>query len=131
MRTRTSGWKILLTACLLAGTWFFLPAASPAGSSHDLPVKDTVTMVDLGAKSCVPCKMMEPILKELTAEYQGRAAIVFIDVWQERDMARRFGIQAIPTQIFYDRHGKEVYRHTGFFPKQDIKKWIDRLLEQS
>ncbi|OQX16693.1 MAG: hypothetical protein BWK76_11185 [Desulfobulbaceae bacterium A2] len=116
----------LLLACLILA-----PATGSAVPPRELPVKDTVTMVDLGAKTCVPCKMMEPILKELTAEYQGRAAIVFIDVWEDRALGRQFGVQAIPTQIFFDRHGKEVYRHVGFFSKQDIKKWVDMLLERT
>jgi len=94
-----------------------------------VPVKDTVTMVDLGAKSCIPCKMMAPILEELKAEYEGRAAVIFIDVWKDRSQGLRFGVQAIPTQIFYDKHGKEVYRHVGFMDKKQIKELLDMLLE--
>jgi thioredoxin 1 len=93
-----------------------------------IPVKDTVTMVDIGAKSCIPCKMMAPILEELKVEYQGRAAVIFIDVWEDRSQGPRFGIQSIPTQIFYDKHGKETYRHVGFMDKEKIKKWLDTLL---
>lgn len=89
-----------------------------------VPVKDMVTMVDLGAKSCIPCKMMAPILVELAKEYEGKAAIIFIDVWQQRDQAVKFKIKAIPTQIFFDKNGKEVERHTGFLDKKGI---IERL----
>jgi thioredoxin 1 len=79
-----------------------------------------VTMIDLGADGCVPCKMMAPILVELEKEYAGRADIIFIDVWKEPDQARKFGIRSIPTQIFFDKNGKEVYRHTGFMDKKRI-----------
>lgn len=106
------------------------PANLWAANGPVVPVKDTVTMVDLGAKSCIPCKMMAPILEELKAEYEGRAAVIFIDVWKDRSQGPRFGIQAIPTQIFYDKHGKEVYRHVGFMDKDKIKKWLDMLLER-
>lgn len=105
-------------------------SSAASGALQDIPVKDTVTMVDIGAKSCIPCKMMAPILEELMAEYQGRAAVIFIDVWEDRSQGPRFGIQSIPTQIFYDRHGKEAYRHVGFMDKEKIKKWLDMLLER-
>lgn len=94
--------------------------SSGAVSPPTLPVPGMVTMVDLGAKSCIPCKMMEPILAELEREYAGRAAIVFIDVRYQRDQAERFGIRAIPTQIFFDLQGREVMRHEGFMDKSSI-----------
>jgi thioredoxin 1 len=85
-----------------------------------VPVKDTVTMVDLGAHKCIPCKMMAPILKRLKKAYKGKAAIIFIDVWKDKSQAKRFGILAIPTQIFFDKSGKEVYRHVGFMGEDAI-----------
>ncbi len=94
--------------------------SSGAASPQAVPVPGTVTMVDLGAKSCIPCKMMEPILAELEKEYEGRAAIVFIDVGIHRDQADRFGIRAIPTQIFFDAKGREIMRHEGFMDKESI-----------
>ena len=92
-------------------------AASP---SAPVPVPDTVTMVDLGATACIPCKMMAPILKELAAEYRGQAAIIFIDVWKNPDEGKKFKVSMIPTQIFFDRAGNEVYRHSGFLDKKAI-----------
>jgi len=85
-----------------------------------VPVKGMITMVDLGADKCVPCKMMAPILEELKKEYRGRVAIIFLDVWKDSSPAKRFGIRAIPTQIFFDLHGKEVFRHIGFMSKEAI-----------
>lgn len=64
-----------------------------------VPVKGMVTMVDLGAKSCIPCKMMAPILERMEKRYAGKAAIIFLDVWKDPAPARHFGIRAIPTQI--------------------------------
>jgi thioredoxin 1 len=81
-------------------------------------------LVDLGADKCIPCKMMAPILAELAQEYAGQLDVVFIDVWKKREEAPRYGIQVIPTQIFYGADGKELFRHEGFFPKKDIlAKW--------
>jgi thioredoxin 1 len=93
----------------------------------EVPTKGMVTMLDLGATECVPCKMMAPIIEELKKEYAGKASIVFIDVWVHRDQPRKYGIRAIPTQIFYDRNGKEVYRHEGFMDKKSIVGVLKRL----
>lgn len=91
-----------------------------ASTSAPVPVPDTVTMVDLGATACIPCKMMAPIIEELAAEYRGKAAIIFIDVWQNPDEAKKFKVSMIPTQIFFDRTGNEIYRHSGFLDKKTI-----------
>ena len=79
-------------------------------------------LVDLGATKCIPSKMMAPLLEELKKEYKGKLVVVFIDVWENRGEAEKYGIQSIPTQIFYDENGKEFFRHEGFFPKEDILK---------
>ena len=104
--------------------------ATETAQKNDIqvPVPGMVTMVDLGAKSCIPCKMMTPILEELEKEYKDRAAIVFIDVWKRPDQTPLFGIKAIPTQIFYDKNGKEVRRHEGFMDKQSISDILETLL---
>ena len=86
-----------------------------------------VTMVDLGAKKCIPCKMMAPILEELQTEYRQRAAIIFIDVWENPEAAPRFSVRTIPTQIFYDAQGKEVTRHEGFLDKPSIIAMLTKL----
>lgn len=81
-------------------------------------------LLDLGSVSCIPCKMMAPILEELKKEYAGRMQVVFIDVLANPDVGRRYGIKLIPTQIFFDASGKELWRHGGFISKEDILgKW--------
>ncbi|MFA5252918.1 MAG: thioredoxin family protein [Phycisphaerae bacterium] len=81
-------------------------------------------LLDLGADKCIPCKMMAPILEELKTTYAGKLQVDFIDVWKNPDEANKSGIRVIPTQIFYDASGKELFRHEGFFSKEDILgKW--------
>jgi thioredoxin 1 len=77
-------------------------------------------MIDLGATECIPCKMMAPILAELKIQYAGKADILFIDVWKAPGQAKIYGIQTIPTQIFFDAKGREVFRHIGFMDKRQI-----------
>lgn len=86
-----------------------------------------VTMIDLGATECIPCKMMAPIIEELKKEYAGRADIIFIDVWKNPDQAKKYGIRAIPTQVFFDAAGKEVHRNVGFMDKKRIVEVLTRL----
>lgn len=77
-------------------------------------------LVDLGADECVPCKLMKPILDSMKGEYAGRMDVIFIDVWKNREQATRFNVRMIPTQIFYDERGKELYRRVGFIGEEDI-----------
>ena len=107
----------ILIFCL--ATTIFADDLKPA-KIPPVPTPNLVTMVDLGAHKCTPCKMMAPIIAELQEEYAGRASIIFIDVWEHREQAQRFGIRSIPTQIFYDKQGKEIKRHVGFLDKKSI-----------
>jgi len=79
-------------------------------------------LLDLGSVSCIPCKRMAPILEELKREYAGRFDVEFIDVGlrENQDLARRYGIRLIPTQIFFDAEGNELWRHEGFLGKDEI-----------
>ncbi len=101
--------------------------ASEGNDITAILVPGMVTMVDIGAKKCIPCKMMAPIMEELEREYKDRAAIIFIDVWENPGEGPKFGIQLIPTQIFYDAGGKEVLRHEGFMEKAAIVAELEKL----
>lgn len=83
-------------------------------------VQGRARLVDLGARKCIPCKAMAPILEELRSEYAGRFDVTFIDVWQDPGAAAAFRIHMIPTQIFYGPDGRELARHEGFMSKADI-----------
>jgi len=81
-------------------------------------------LLDMGATTCIPCKKMTPVLEELKREYDGRLDVEFVDVWRMPGVADQYGVQSIPTQIFFDASGKELYRHQGFFAKEEIlRKW--------
>ncbi len=83
-------------------------------------------LLDLGAGKCVPCKMMTPILDELKETYAGQLAVDVIDVWEDQAAGQQYGIRMIPTQIFFDAQGNELFRHEGFISKEDIlKKWAE------
>ncbi len=85
------------------------------------------TMVDFGSTGCTPCEMMAPILKTLETKYAGKANVLFVQVGEEQVLAARYGVQTIPLQVFFDRDGKEVSRHVGFFPQDKIEARLSQL----
>ena len=80
------------------------------------------SIVDFGSKGCGPCDMMAPILVTLAKKYEGKANVLFVQVAEEQILAARYGIQSIPVQVFFDKDGREVFRHVGFFPQEEIEK---------
>jgi len=119
--------KIVASTLPLILVLIFTYALAAKEPPKTVPVKGMVTMVDLGAKKCIPCKMMAPILVKLEKDYKGRAAKIFLDVWEDSAPAKRFGIRAIPTQIFFDKKGEEVWRHEGFMSEKDIIKQLTQM----
>ena len=77
-------------------------------------------LLDLGSTTCVPCKAMAPILDEMSETFVGQLDVRFEDVKKDAALARTYGVRIIPTQIFFDEHGKELFRHQGFFSREDM-----------
>ena len=96
-------------------------AQGPAESATPAPSVTKASglprMIELGSVSCIPCKMMATVLDELRKDYSGALQVDFIDVNKDREAATQFGIRVIPTQVFLDASGKELFRHEGFFPE--------------
>jgi len=82
------------------------------------------SLVDFGSVGCRPCDMMAPILDTLREKYKEKLNVLFVHVGQEQILASRYGIQSIPVQIFFDKTGKEVHRHLGFFPQSEIENLL-------
>ncbi len=102
-----------------------MPCASPeelAAALGESPTKPMALprMLELGSVGCRPCQMMEPILGELRRDYAGRLSVEFYDTRKDPEVGRQYKIRVIPTQIFLDAQGKEVFRHEGYFPKEEI-----------
>jgi thioredoxin 1 len=121
--------KILIVAVLAATVVAAVALKQGKNESKDAPTATghpaaVPRLVDLGAGKCIPCKKMAPILEELKKEYAGRMEVEFIDVWKNPDAGKAYGVEMIPTQIFYDVSGTELFRHTGFYGRDDILgKW--------
>ena len=92
-----------------------------------IPEKGKITLIDLGAATCIPCKMMAPVLEKVKKRFSGKAEVIVIDILYDRDQAQRFQLRAIPTQIFFDKEGKEVYRHLGFLDENAIVEQFTKM----
>jgi thioredoxin 1 len=122
MSTKTIG-KIVISVVLVIAFALFA-AQQKSKQPVPAPIQKLPRLVDLGAKTCIPCKMMAPILEELRSEHKGKLQVEFIDVWKNQSAGGQYGIRVIPTQIFFDPSGKELFRHVGFISKEDIlAKW--------
>ncbi len=121
--------KVLLTVFV---TVLIATAAYAEEMNSDLLVRRALSsgkpsIIDFGAKYCKSCKKMKPILDSLAVEYQGKANVIFVDVKEEQDVPGKYHIQMIPTQVFFDRSGKEVKRHMGFMDKAAIQANLQEL----
>jgi len=92
-------------------------------------LKQTLTlkkykMIEFGGRHCIPCKKMQPILLELTKSHGDSVAIANVYVQEQLQLGRDYKIHLIPTQVLFDKAGKELFRHTGFWDKPEIlAKW--------
>jgi len=101
--------------------------SSKAGDRSDQETsknKYKVTFIELGSVRCIPCQQMQPVIKSIEEKYGKDVKVVFHDVWTEAGApyAKQFGIEAIPTQVFLDKEGKEFFRHVGYFPEEELIK---------
>jgi thiol-disulfide isomerase/thioredoxin len=124
-RIRTIGQRMKIE---ISAPWLMAHAAlamdNPVNKARD---SGKPTLVDFGSKGCVPCDMLAPILETLREKYKGKANVVVVQTGEEPVLSSRYGIEVIPLQIFYDKTGKEVFRHTGFFPKDEIEKQLSKM----
>ncbi len=114
------GASILLATVLGCAKAAVDESRGAAGSSATVPARAIPRLVDVGAGKCIPCKAMAPILDQLRVDYAGRMDVVFVDVWKNPAAAEPYGIQMIPTQIFYGADGRELARHQGFMSREEI-----------
>ena len=136
-KTPALAWKVVVVVVLIIAVGFVIAlkrsrgpsapeegAPPPIGTAASSLEAALPRLVDLGSTTCIPCKMMAPILEELKKEYAGKLTVEFIDVQEDLAAGHIYSIRVIPTQIFFDAEEKELFRHEGFFPKEEIlAKW--------
>lgn len=78
-------------------------------------------MLELGSVGCIPCEQMKPVMQQLRDNYKGKLEVIFVDVRVKKEVGRKFGVFAMPTQVFLDKNGKEFSRHMGFYSYEEIQ----------
>lgn len=119
MKVNTIIFSIFLVALALMGC-----TQNPAQVNHQKDTAYKVTFIELGSTRCIPCQKMQPIMKSIEEKYGDQVKVVFHDVWtpEGQPFGDKFGINAIPTQVFLDENGKEFFRHEGYFPEEELVK---------
>ncbi len=106
------------------------PATESGLTSMPLPQALTngkPTIAEFGRGTCIPCKQMKPILEEMATEFEGRLNVVIVSIDDYQALTSRYRITAIPTQICFDSQGKEVGRHIGLWPKEQIIRVLPQI----
>jgi thioredoxin 1 len=133
IRTK-AGISLILLLFLVAS--LVLSVACSKGGSNDwvgaTPLEDALsngksTIAEFGAATCIPCKAMKPVLEEIVAEHGDKLNLSFTDVRIHTNLATKYKISLIPTQVFFDSGGQEVTRHVGFWPKEDVLAHLQEL----
>ena len=85
-------------------------------------------LVDFSATWCGPCKMMGPVLEQLSAEYEGKAKVFKVDIDESMDLAQKYQIMSVPNMVFF-KDGKQVDAVLGVTPPTILKQKLDEIME--
>lgn len=117
--------SIMLTISACGAKTDPLPEQTTPADSIATTEAETVTFLELGSKTCIPCKMMQPVLKAIAKEYAGKVKVEFHDLADDREIGQKYRVRVMPTQIFLNSEGQEFFRHEGFYPQEDITKMLN------
>jgi len=121
--------RLLITALILimaVGIITYRQSVKKAGREGSIQEQSTglPTFIEIGAKSCIPCQMMQKVMDELRTNYPGKLDIIFLDLEIDDAPAGKYGISVIPTQVLLSPEGEELFRHEGYYPTDEIvTKW--------
>src|SRR5688572_1940346 len=97
---------------------------TPSQTFHDIIHSSTPVLVDFHAEWCGPCKAMNPLIKELAHQLQGKLRIIKVDIDQAENAARKYGVSAVPTFLLF-KNGQIKWRHSGMIDKASLVKTIE------
>ena len=84
------------------------------------------TLAEFGRGTCIPCKEMKPILEDLAVQYKDKMNVSIVSVDDYDDLTSAYRVLAIPTQIIFDKDGDEIFRHVGFWAKDQIISQLNK-----
>jgi thioredoxin 1 len=112
--------------CLVMG-FLVVWQPAPTRAQGAAPAKGKPALYEFGAGYCVSCKEMAKIMAELTPQYGDQVEVRMVYADKEKDLFQQYKIMLIPTQVFLDASGKEVDRHIGALPKEEVIKKLKEL----
>jgi thioredoxin 1 len=83
--------------------------------------------VEFGGSWCKPCQQMQPLLQKLSRQYGSQLLVANVEVNEEMNLARSFGVRLIPTQIIFDGAGRVLHSHMGFWPEEQMMITLSEL----
>ncbi|MDD3253570.1 MAG: thioredoxin [Lachnospiraceae bacterium] len=98
-----------------------------SGNEFQQAMESKVAVVDFSATWCGPCKMLAPVLAEVSEELAGKIDFYNVDIDDDADLAMKFGIQSVPTLVVF-KQGEKVDQQVGFQPKEQLKKYMESQL---
>ena len=113
-----------------------LAAALPAAAAQNplqatfCPKKGLFSIVDFEASWCTPCRLMEPTWRVLEKDFKDTVAFVHIDIERHSELSRALNINAVPTQIIFDRNCKVLDAHSGYLSEQELRSAFRIMLER-
>jgi thioredoxin 1 len=102
------------------------PQGADLAALQQNKAKPIITFIELGSVNCVPCKQMQPVMEAIEKKYGEQIDVIFYDVRtpEQKKYGAMYKIRLIPTQVFLDADGNEIFRHEGFFPEAEIDKLL-------
>jgi thioredoxin 1 len=113
--------RIFLLTCMIVMTMVGLCRADAVEDALISAKKaGKLVMLEIGSVGCIPCDKMKVVMDKLRTDYKDKLEVIFIDVRNDKENMRRFGVTMIPTQVFLDKDGKEFHRHIGYYAFEEI-----------
>jgi thioredoxin 1 len=94
---------------------------------YELLASGRYSFIEFGGRSCIPCRRMQPLLSELNEQICTSVNIYNVYLEDDPSLARDFRIQLIPTQIIFDKDGKEIFRHVGYWEKMALNTELRKM----
>ena len=89
-------------------------------------VKATLTFLELGSTTCIPCVQMEKVLETTREKYGDQLDIIFYDIVKDRSKAKEYSVRVMPTQVILNAEGEEIFRHIGFWPQEQVDEFMQK-----
>lgn len=118
--------KLIILIFVLAFSLSCFALNKKAKADSVKTAKPKITFLELGSDSCIPCKKMKPILKSIEEKYGSQIKVEFIDIRKKRQMALKYKVRVMPTQVFLNENGKEIFRNMGYYPEQQIDTFLQK-----